>query len=255
MSTGVVPVGICKVQLDPVCGNAAAGTPHVSCNITNIDKNIRVEENAAIDIAGGTPGTKCFYLELPNTELPPEVVVDTCTGVDPVLNGITGQLSYTAIDAATGAADPNGIGILVEDCQLAEAACFCECTPGDESCINRVAMTVWRKAYCFGDDAQIHPAGGWWIDHYPALQYQRTAQTSTTSNTADDGGTVPVLRLQQPRLRRPRRDPPGRCGGQRVLVLLLRVHQQRLPPWRVRGLRELRRHQRPRPPTANCRNR
>ena len=186
MTSGGVPVGICKVQFDPVCGNTPNGEPHVSCNVVNIDRNTRVEESAPIDIAGGTPGQKCFYLEQPNSELPPEVIVDTCTGIDPVLNSITGQLTVTNFDPETGQPDPAGLGYLMQALK-GETNCLCACADEGVACINRVAMTVWRMHYCFGTDGQIHPAGKYWIDHYPALEYQKTAQTSTASNSADDG--------------------------------------------------------------------
>lgn len=179
MSIGGVPVGICKVQADPVCGNTPTGLAHVTCNVSNVDRNTRVEETAAIDIAGGTPGRKCFYLELPNERLPPEIVVDTCTGIDPVLDGITGRYRYTPFAADNG-------GFLIEDVK-GETACLCECNEQGEDCINRIALTIWRRFYCFGTDGQLHPAGGYWIDHYPALEYTDTNQTQSATNSADSG--------------------------------------------------------------------
>lgn len=206
---GGVPVGVCAVQFTPVCGNTVIGEQHVSCNITNIDRNTRIDETAAIDIPGGTPGSKCFYLELPNTELPPEVVIDTCTGIDPVLNRITGQLQYTRFDPTTGAAAPDGTGILLEQCRNMD--CFCECSP-DDGCSNRIAMTVWRRMFCFGQDNQLHPAGNFWIDFYPALEYVRTAQTSTTSSSADDGERFMFYAYTNPGYRGPSNIVPLAAG-------------------------------------------
>jgi hypothetical protein len=165
------------VRFDSVCGNTTVDDPFLSCNITNVDQNERVNEVAAIDIAGGMPGKKCFYLELPNEPLPPEVVVDTCTGIDPVLNSITGRMDF-----AQGAD-----GELRLQRLKSNAACLCECSATGTSCINRVAMTIWRRFYCFGQDGQPHPGGSYFVEHYPALQYQQVAQTTTTSSSADDG--------------------------------------------------------------------
>ena len=189
MAQGGVKVGICKVQIDPVCGNTPRTdlTPFLACNIDNIDYNTRVEEVAPLQVDGGTPGTDCFYLDLPNKELNPEVVFSTCTGTSPLLDNATGRAQ--AIQVPTDPADPTALGWALKYCPGEESRCFCTCSETGEACENMLAITVWRRYYCYGSTGQVHPDGKFWIDHYPGLKYTVTAQTESSTNGTDDGNS------------------------------------------------------------------
>ena len=200
----VVPVGICKVMAEPVCGNSITGDPILLCNVVNIDKNFRIEESTPISIDGGVPGETCFYYEPPNKDLPSEIVIDTCTGFNPLWEQMTGRFGYTRFnpaapeETAPDQTSVDNIGILLTELKSSEESCFCTCSEQGQACTNRIRLTIWRKAFCIGDDGRAHPAGGFWIDHYPALEYTRTAQTISSTNGADAGSRYTFLAYTNP---------------------------------------------------------
>lgn len=190
-AANVVGVGICKAQIDMVCPSLPDGQMAiVLCNVVNVDKNRRVQETAPIEIEGGLPGENCFYLELPNKKLPPEVVVDTCAGTSAELNAVTGRYDYTPIVGSDGVTEN---GILLQDLK-GDTNCFCACDTATSQC--RLSLTVWRLAYCL--DGTQHPGGRYLVELFPALEYQDTADTETASNTADDGERFVFIAYTRP---------------------------------------------------------
>ena len=179
--TSFATLGVCKVQLDPVCEDGqpdASREAIVVCNVNNIDENARLTDGFTIEEPSGIPGKNCIELELPGTKRPPEVVIDTCNVFDPFFDAIASGCNNVYTDA-----DGNFIGIAAaakdgEDC-------LCSCETADEAC-NRWDITVWQLAYCPGSSGTHPDAGKWAITRFPNVEFQ--PQTNTVSMTNELSG-------------------------------------------------------------------
>ncbi len=179
-----VPAGICKVQLDPVCED---GTPDatrsaiVACNVLNIDINTRLTDGFSIEDPSGIPGQNCIELELPGTQRPPEIVVDTCNVLDPEFDAVASGLNEI-VALASG-------GVATQAAKKAED-CLCACEEGEEPC-NRWTMTIWSLNYCSGASGKRNTDGRFYVTVFPNIEFQ--PQAGTVSLTNELGGSRQYL--------------------------------------------------------------
>lgn len=181
-----VPLGICKVQLDPVCEDGqpdATRQPLVVCNVTNIDINTRLTDGFTIEDPSGIPGQNCIELELPGSKRPPEVVIDTCNVYDPIFDSIASACNDVFTNAA---GDIVGVAAKAKE----GADCLCSCEENEEPC-NRWDMTVWQLAYCPGSSGSRPEEGKFAVYRFPNLEFK--PQTQTVSLTNELGGSRQYL--------------------------------------------------------------
>lgn len=184
--TSYVPIGVCKVQLDPVCEDGAPDAARqaiVVCNALNVDVNTRLTDGFTIEDPSGIPGQNCIELELPGTLRPPEIVIDTCNVFDPEFDAIASGTNEIVVDI-----DGNFVGVQAQSKDGEN--CLCSCEDAVEPC-NRWDMTIWSLAYCAGSTGARHPDGRFVVKRYPNIEFQ--PQTATVSTTNELGGARQYL--------------------------------------------------------------
>ncbi len=179
MAQSFASVGICRVQLDPVCEDGLPDLNRESVvfceQITNITQTDRISDATPITLDGGSPGSLCFDIEIEGEELAPDLEITTCGLVNPLLDSImSGGKTEVMVDDL-------GVTIGLRAASK-DAQCFCSCDTGATAC-NRWAITTWSKAFCPGKDMTAPAEGAWAHKHWGNVEFRRQART--TSQTRD----------------------------------------------------------------------
>lgn len=172
-----VPMGICKLQLNPVCEDGqpdATRDAIVVCNVVNVDRNTRLTDGFTVEDPSGIPGQNCIELELPGSTRPPELVIDTCNVYDPEFDAIASETMDVFKNVA---GDIVGMAAKAKDGD----DCLCACETGTTAC-NRWDITMWQMAFCPGATGSRHPDGKFAITRFPNVEFQPNTQTVSATN-------------------------------------------------------------------------
>jgi len=187
--TTYVKLGICKSQFGPInCdGTVNLADSIVYCGLTQIEETDVLTDGFEASDPAGMPNESAIIFDVPPTVDYTELVIETASLFNPLLDAMVGQ-SDAILDDAGDAIGRKGR-------KRGEAGCLCSCE--EEDCPARVYLITWSKAYCSGPGrkAQVHPGGKNIVSVYPTLVPRPNTNSRTTN--AELGGRQYLLRSEE----------------------------------------------------------